>query len=335
MSAVIDQLLADLTIRPVLIDIGASGAPPAVWQAIARHSTYVGFDPDLRETRDVRGGVFGRAVILNEAIATEREGGEVPFYLTKSPYCSSTLKPDLAALADYIFADLFVVERETRVRATSLNAVIERLSLPGIDWLKIDSQGTDLRIFNDLREPVHSRVLAVDIEPGLIDAYVGEDLFTDAHRDLTRQGFWLSDLKICGTVRLRKATADTLLSDGLGIDQRFLEGKLKVSPCWCEARYLRTLGWLADKGFAERDYALLWVFALLDKQAGFALDLGVEYEKRFGKSATARLLREEPVAIIKQLGQDASPAGAASLPRRLLRKVLRPLQKLWPSGAGN
>ena len=61
---------------------------------------------------------------------------------------------------------------------------MDRLSLSGIDWLKTDSQGTDLRIFNSLRPEVRSRVLAIDIEPGLIDAYVGEDLFVDAHKEL-------------------------------------------------------------------------------------------------------------------------------------------------------
>ena len=40
----------------------------------------------------------------------------------------------------------FVVEREADVPATTLDAVLDRLGLPGIDWLKTDSQGIDLRL---------------------------------------------------------------------------------------------------------------------------------------------------------------------------------------------
>src|SRR5437016_11393833 len=120
MTTAIDRLLVELDIHPVLIDIGASGAPPDIWDLIAPHSTYVGFDPDLREMHEISDGRFQRAVIVNEAVSAE-EVREVLFYLTKSPYCSSTLPPDTGALSDYIFSDLFAVEKETTVRATTLN----------------------------------------------------------------------------------------------------------------------------------------------------------------------------------------------------------------------
>ena len=87
-------------------------------------------------------------------------------------------------------------------------AILDRLSLDRIDWFKTDSQGIDLRLFNSLRDEVRSRVLAVDIEPGLISAYLGEDTFVDVHKNLTRSGFWLSNVNVCGTVRMRKSALD-------------------------------------------------------------------------------------------------------------------------------
>ena len=203
-NKVFNRLLSELNIHPVLVDIGASDAPPKIWESIAQHSIYVGFDPDLREIYEVPESCFYKAIIVNEAITSHKESNEVLFYLTRSPFCSSTLKPDSESLSNFLFSDLFVVEREVRVRATTLDSVIERLSLPCVDWLKTDSQGTDLRIFNNLRDDIRSRVLAIDIEPGLIDAYIGEDLFVDAHRDLTQNGFWLSTLNIDGAVRMRR-----------------------------------------------------------------------------------------------------------------------------------
>jgi len=299
-NEVLDRLLSTLDIHPILVDIGASGAPPVIWERVAQHSIYVGFDPDLREIREVPDGHFFKAVIINKAITSNEESDEVLFYFTKSPYCSSTLRPDTESLSNFLYSDLFIVEKEAKVSVTTLDMVMERLSLARIDWLKTDSQGTDLRIFNSLSTQVRSQVLAIDIEPGLIDAYVGEDLFVDAHKDLTRNGFWLSDLKICGAVRMRRSTLREIMASNEDINYDLVEKTIRKSPGWCEARYFRTMEWLSQGEFTQRDYVLLWIFALLDRQPGFAVDLAIGYERAFGRDSVSQLLKDEPVLLMRQ-----------------------------------
>src|SRR5258706_144731 len=92
---------------------------------------------------------------------------------------------DLTPLIDRI-----VGERGATAGTPTLTAAAGRLGLGRIDWLEVDSQGTALRIINSLRDDLRGRLLAVDTEPGLRGAYVGEDLFSDVHGDLVRQGFW-------------------------------------------------------------------------------------------------------------------------------------------------
>jgi hypothetical protein len=329
MNTAIDQLLSALDIHPVLIDIGASGAPPDIWEGIAPYSTYVGFDPDLREMHEVPDSRFQRAVIVDEAVSSNAEDRKVLFYLTKSPYCSSTLKPDTAALSDYVFSDLFTVERETTVHATTLNEVVERLSLPQIDWFKTDSQGTDLRLFTSLREELSSHVLAIDIEPGLIDAYVGEDLFADAHKALNERGFWLSNLDVCGTIRMKSATVKDITDTNPDIDGALIDRSIRRTPCWVEARYLRTLKSLTQANAGKREFALLWVFALIDKQIGFAFDLALEYERIFGGDNISQLMKDEP---LRRIRDSLAPAPEpklvpASLRVRVLRKLRRGLSR--------
>src|SRR5262245_12093760 len=115
------SLLSQLDASPVLLDIGASGAPPAIWDSIAEHSTYVGFDPDLREMKDIARGRYRRTVIVNSAV-TCGQGHDVNFYFTRSPFCSSTLRPNTPAIQNYIFSDLFIVDREATVPATTLDS---------------------------------------------------------------------------------------------------------------------------------------------------------------------------------------------------------------------
>lgn len=297
---VYDHLLSILEINPVLFDIGASGAPPKIWDPIARHSIYVGFDPDLREMQRLPEKYFYRSIILNEAI-TPREGSDdVVFYLTKYPQCSSTLRPDITSLSNYLFSDLFVVEQETLVRASTVESIMDRFALSHIHWFKTDSQGTDLRIFNSLNEKVRRRVLAVDMEPGLISAYVEEDLFVDVHRDLMLNGFWLSNMKIGGAVRLRRSSLSSATRQNERLSETLIDRGVRKSPAWCETRYLRTIESLTQDNFTKQDYVLLWIFALLDDQPGFALDLATEYEYVFGRNDVSELMKNESISHMRR-----------------------------------
>lgn len=303
MSRVLDDLLTQLGVHPVLVDVGASGEPPAIWDEIAAQSIYVGFDPDRRELHDVSEGKFFRSIIVNKALIHTEGSGEVSFYLTKSPGCSSTLKPDSESLSNYLFSELFAVEQQATVPATTLNLVMESLSLSRIHWFKTDSQGIDLRLFNSIPEQVRSGVLAIDIEPGLIDAYMGEDLFADVHRDLVRNGFWLSDLNVKGSVRMRRSTLREVMAFDKGIDGNLVRRVVRKSPGWCEARYLRTIESLNQGSSAKDDYVLLWIFALMDDQPSFALDVAVEYEEAFGRDHISHVMKDEPIRRIIEAGQ--------------------------------
>ena len=72
MSKRLDSVMRQLDIHPILVDIGASGAPPGIWREIERHSVYVGFDPDQRDIEDIQQGRFFRSVIINQAVTPER-----------------------------------------------------------------------------------------------------------------------------------------------------------------------------------------------------------------------------------------------------------------------
>lgn len=315
------DLLADLEIFPVLVDIGASGSPPTIWRPISRRSIYVGFDPDLREVREIPAGEFHKSWILNTAV-TAQGGGETRFYLTRSPYCSSTLPPDQESLSDFLYADLFVVERTQQVPAATLEEALARLALDGADWLKLDTQGTDLRIFKSMGADSRRHVLALDIEPGLIDAYRGEDLFVEAHRELTREGFWLSGLDVKGTVRMRRSTLSEIGGLPGAPDESTVRRTVRTTPGWCEARYLRRPD--GEHGPRDaREFALLWAFSLLDGQYGFALDLAAEYRKRFGADAVFRRLLDVPLLRIRKVGKRGHYREALRIPGRVLRRIRR------------
>lgn len=322
MSNVLCELLRKAAIHPVLIDIGASGGTFEIWDAIAPESVYVGFDPDQREIREIRDGKFHRAVMVNKAVVDKPEMDHVNFYLTKSPYCSSALEPDKESLRHYLFWDLFTVRGEVKVDAATLDSVAGQLALPRIDWFKTDSQGTDLRLFKSIRDEVRRHILAVDIEPGLIDAYRGEDLFVDAHRDLVASGFWLSRLNVPGVVRMQESSIRSILGECSDLDRRAVEKTVRPSPGWCEARYLRTLEWLAEHRMEMGEYVRLWVFAMMDNQPGFALDTVLDMEKIFGPGEMSGVMRRESIARIRCIMKEMDEERGM----KRLKDVVFPLQ---------
>ena len=300
MNQPVVQILSAHDVHPVLVDVGASWKPPDIWADIKALSQYVGFDPDQREIYVDRLSGFHRKVMINKAVTCDPAATNVKFHLTASPFCSSTLLPNPPALAPYIYAEEYVIEREAIAEAVTLQAALDQLALTRLDWLKLDTQGTDLQIFRSLEERTQAGVLALDIEPGMTEAYANEDMFGEAHAWLINNGFWLSDLKPCGTIRIRPATWKRVQGSRGQFAIDCLFATFKKTPCWCEARYFRTLDWLKDHEAKKVDYLMLWSFSLLDDQIGFALDVAVEFDRVFGSDETAHFLWDEALRLLER-----------------------------------
>lgn len=309
----------------VLVDVGASGTPPKEWRSIAEMSSFVGFDADLRELREDNAFGFRRFVMINMAVVdTERQ--EIELHLTASPHCSSMLKPNMANLANYGCTELFEVERTTCVAATRLDAALRSVGLSHVDWLKLDTQGKDLDIYRSLGRSEAKGVLAVDIEPGVIDFYEGENTFAPAHVYLVDDGFWLARANVQQFSRISKATRDMLASRHVKL------GPLAGSPTAIEATYFRSLEHLVSIGAGLRDYACLWIFAMLDGKSGFALDIAAHIIGTGVDREVGELLLHEALAEIERgarwVSETASPIepGSRTL-RDLVPPVLRPLAR--------
>lgn len=260
---------------PVLVDIGASGALPQQWKLLAPYSICVAFDADTRDfvVNESENGEWKKLYSLNRLVAAKAVD-EVEFYLTKSPYCSSTLHPDNEALKPWAFRQLFEVEKVVRMPAIDLQTALARIGLDYIDWYKTDSQGTDLRIFDALPGKTLEGIIAAEFEPGIIDAYIGEDKLHQLMAYMDKRPFWVSDMAINGSQRIDQ---DELT--GLNHIQRNYIGKfLKTAPGWCEISYLNTL---SNAEMTCREYLLAWVFSTIMGEHGFGLHVAKNGGIRF------------------------------------------------------
>ena len=244
---------------PVLVDVGASGEIHENWKEIAPYSICLAFggdDRDLKLAR-IRGKGY-RELIVYHRILTSEPAAEAEFYLTKFPHCSSSLHPDYTSLSEFYFRDLFEVQKKVKLKAVTLQEVLQENNLKYVDWFKTDSQGTDLRLFCSMGATVISLVKIAEFEPGLIDAYQNEDKFLDLLCWMKNKTFYLDDLHIEQIYRVRKDVLQKLQNGNPAATA------VKKVPGWVNALFINTG---ADyKKWSMRDCLFYLVCCILNKQ---------------------------------------------------------------------
>jgi hypothetical protein len=261
---------------PVLVDIGASGKIHSKWKKIAKYSVCIAFDADDREFGYVENAASGfKKLFIYNCIVSDKSFDKIDFYLTKSPFCSSTLEPDLKALAEWSFADKFKIEKNVSLNNITLSKVLENLKIDRIDWFKTDSQGIDLRLFSSLRSEIQDKVIVAEFEPGFIDAYKNEDKLFNIISYMSSENFWMSDFIAKGAERLTQSDLSAFTNNSLL--KKLIQFSHRKSPGWAEITYINSF----KNNQSIRDYLLGWIFSVIHKQYGFSLKLSKEGKFKF------------------------------------------------------
>lgn len=282
---------------PVLLDIGASEGINPMWQSIAKFSVCIAFDADNRDFEYIVNDEshFKKLYSFSKIVVDKHEGGSSKrkFYLTQSPYCSSLLHPDNASVAKYHFANLFNVVEEAQIDTITLNEVIEKTGVPKIDWFKSDTQGTDLRLFTSVSKELQEKVLILELEPGFIDAYKGEDKIFHAVQYLeSLKQFFLIHFTVKGPYRMPASDFDSLFPSAY--TKALAHQSIKPIPGWAEMIYMNELN---QSTVSSRDYILSWLFATLQDRH----DVAYTYAKRAGQQYNEAIFTECQNHSVNQL----------------------------------
>ena len=269
-----------------MVDIGASGTIHEKWQPIAKYAICIAFDADSRDFEICESEDKGwrKLYSMNRLVASEA-AEEMDFYLTHSPHCSSSLAPDKEALKPLAVSPLFEVENIVKLPSVDLQSALLKAGVDYIDGYKTDSQGTDLRIFNSLPTEIIDKILIAEFEPGIIDAYQGEDKLHHLLAHMEKEPFWISKMEIKGSQRINHLDFKSLNY----FQQRGIGSFLKMAPGWCEISYLNKM---EQSEMTLREYFLAWVFASLSAEHGFALFISKKGFELFGENLLLILQKE-------------------------------------------
>jgi FkbM family methyltransferase len=175
----------------VVVDVGASGGMSGKWASLQAPLRYVGFEPDEAEHRKlVARADPNRETYFNAGIAGTT--GEVDFRVTRMQACSSLLAPNWEFVAPFRPND-FEVVRTIQISVDTLDHQLAEARIPRVDFLKLDTQGTELDILKGAVQTLDG-VFALDVEVEFQPLYRGQPLFGSVDEFLRGRGFECFDL---------------------------------------------------------------------------------------------------------------------------------------------
>ncbi len=188
-----DPRLTDLAAalpRPLtVVDVGCRWGPAAAWLELPGVRV-IGFDPDEDECRRLEDQTGNRAAARFVPIALGSQAGPARLHLTAEPACSSLYPPDVGLIETRPALVVVTPAGETDVELQTLDAWTEREGVDRVDFVKLDTQGSELDILRGA-ERILQTVRAIEVEVEFNPIYEGQPLFGDVDRHLRTRGFVL------------------------------------------------------------------------------------------------------------------------------------------------
>lgn len=189
---------------PDLIDVGASGGISPHWLQHSRHLRIIGFEQNARAFEKLRSNQGHSTKYLNLGLHSSR--GQVNFYLTRKQEGSSCFEPNRAMLERFHKPERFDIIKKITILCDTLDEVLREEGLTDIDFIKLDTQGSELAILQGASSLLTDYVFGLEIEVAFTELYRGQPLFSDVDLFLRPFGFDLIDLRTVSWKRSVGAT---------------------------------------------------------------------------------------------------------------------------------
>jgi FkbM family methyltransferase len=280
LAALCEQLI---TAPLIVVDVGAADGfheLPRLAHLCILHE----FEPRADSTKPPR---FPTASTVqhNSALAAER--GRRKLHITKSLPASSMLRPNQEIIRRWRRDDIFDVTNELIVECTTLDQFAKDSRLDQIDYLKIDTQGTELEVLRGGKQ-ILGRTAIIRIEVEFVELYENQPLFCDVVQELAPHGFrfvdftdsefsngkriWSDALFVKKHEHLTQDSAlraSALLFDlGYATDATWLlldtknqaaSGMIKAARRGARTRLHKTLHWLRAKNRSRQSAGKFWL----------------------------------------------------------------------------
>lgn len=185
----------DLNQHPItLIDVGASGGIQPIWHVVEDYIKVIGFEPDINEFENLK-KIYNpqKYVFFNTGLLDKK--GISSFYITRKQQVSSIFKPNRSFLDKFPNSERFDILQEAKIEVNTLDCVLKENDILGGDFMKLDTQGSELLILQGSRDVLRKSIFGVEVEVEFSPMYLNQPLFSDVDKFMREMGFELWALK--------------------------------------------------------------------------------------------------------------------------------------------
>ena len=180
------NILGDSRLR--VLDVGARGGFIPRFFPVAKKTEMYGFEPDPTEFDRLQTEIgslpWDKVILFPYALGRAETGRD--FYVTKNPELSSLLPPNRTIMR----SDGWEVVKISTVDTVGLDDLFACGALEGdYDFIKIDTQGSELEILASGEKKFLPQLLGVEIEAEFVEAYLNQPKYRDIEQYLDSQGF--------------------------------------------------------------------------------------------------------------------------------------------------
>lgn len=188
-TGMIKTLLGENRIN--LIDVGASGGCHGRWSKLASSVRAILFEPHEEAYLALQQNNNSDDIIYNVALSDSKK--PIAFNACKKQEVSSSYMPNMAFLSRFVDSDRFQVLNTVSMQADALDNVVSDFVKESADFIKIDTQGSELSILQGAEATLES-VIGLEVEVEFSPMYEGQPLFADVDTFARKHGFDLIDL---------------------------------------------------------------------------------------------------------------------------------------------
>ena len=150
------------------------------------HSKIIGFEIDKRVCDKMNSEASEGIKYYPYALGKANEKKKL--YNTQAPMCTSLYKPNEKLISLYNNLDFAYLKNETEIETITLDNFISKNTIDNLDFIKIDTQGSELDIFNGGKNSLKN-VVKIICEVEFVPIYEDQPLFGDVNKFLNDNGF--------------------------------------------------------------------------------------------------------------------------------------------------
>lgn len=291
----------------ICFDVGARNGLKDL-RSLSRSISLYSFEPNLQDNDSLingKGNEYTEFHLIKKGLYSSP--GTYNFYLMANPSMSSMHKPDEKILSEYFnsinefkeWRKQLNIIGETKVETITIDDFVKERGINFIDYLKLDTQGTELEILkgaeNSLKE---KKIGVIKTEFAFISLYQNQPTFTQIDQYLNSHGY-------------------KLITCEFNYDQSYFSRKHGEKPKWGiggDAYYCINSEGTDETEKILRMGVVLGALGFISNSANFfnAISISEEEQKQFFKSTQIRDIKQKIKFVV--------PPILINLYKRLFRK---------------